>query len=161
MRTLASTLGITPRALYRYFPERAALEGAVAEASYSELLDAMRRAAHHQPPLAAVAAAAEAYLAFAEAHPARYKLMLAASHNPATKSQTQEAVWQFVLESLARLTGHSNNDDAALALWSLLHGFVALEGAGIAQGRAQIERGLAIFLAGLVSSAETQGSPRT
>ncbi len=155
MRTLARALGITPRALYRYFPDRAALEAAIAEASYRDLLEAMRRAADHQPPPAAVAAAAEAYLAFAGAHPARYGLMLAASHDPATKSQTQEAVWQFVLEVLARLTGQPNNEDAALALWALLHGFVALGDAGIAQGRAHIERGLAIFLAGLVPSAKT------
>ncbi|SRR5258708_4015347 len=34
MRELASTLGLPPRALYRYYPDRAALEAAIAEEGY-------------------------------------------------------------------------------------------------------------------------------
>jgi AcrR family transcriptional regulator len=152
MRTLASALGITPHALYRYFPDRDALDAAIAEASYYELLQAVRRAANHRPPSDAALAAAEAYLAFARAHPARYHLMFHASHDPATKSVSQEAVWQFVLDLLGRITSQPDNHDAALALWALLHGFVALEGAHIAEDTSHIHRGLSIFLAGLTSS---------
>ncbi|HKD75166.1 MAG TPA: TetR family transcriptional regulator, partial [Ktedonobacterales bacterium] len=80
MRTLAGALGITPHALYHYFPDRAALEAAIAEESHRELLRAMHTAADQQPPALAATAAAEAYLAFARAHPARYALMLTAPH---------------------------------------------------------------------------------
>ena len=154
MRTLATALRITPHALYRYFPDRAALEAAIAEASYRELLEAMRHASDDQAPFLAVAAAAAAYIAFAEAHPARYELMFAASHEPATKSPPQVAIWQLVLALLARVTGQTENDDAGLALWALLHGFVVLESVGIAQGRTHIDRGLALFLAGLTSATK-------
>jgi AcrR family transcriptional regulator len=159
MRTLAGALGITAHALYRYFPDRAALESAIAEESHRELLGAMRTAADQQSPIIAATVAAEAYLAFAGAHPARYALMLAAPHEPGKKSQAQESVWQFVLELLARMTGQQENEDAALALWALMHGFVALQKAGIAH-EIHVERGLAIFLAGLVSSAETKEAQR-
>jgi AcrR family transcriptional regulator len=153
MRTLAGVLGITPHALYRYFPDRAALEAAIAEESHRELLESMRDAAAHHPPALAATAAAEAYLAFARAHPARYALMLTAPHEPGKKSQAQESVWQFVLELLAHLTGQQDNENAALALWALLHGYVALQKAGIAQ-EMHVEHGLAIFLAGLTSSVK-------
>lgn len=157
MRALASVLGITPRALYHYFPDRAALDAAIAEASYRELLVAMRSAVDHLPgcqsPPAALAAAAEAYLAFAEAHPARYSLMVAAPHDHATPSRAQDAVWQFVGSLLTPMTGGPDNDDAILALWALLHGFVALVDAGVAKARGHVKSGLAIFLAGLKSSA--------
>ncbi|MGZ6390249.1 MAG: TetR/AcrR family transcriptional regulator [Ktedonobacterales bacterium] len=157
MRALAGVLGITPHALYHYFPDRAALEAAIAEASYRELLVAMRSAVDHLPgcqaPLTALAAAAEAYLAFAEAHPARYSLMIAAPHDQATPSQAQDDVWLFVGSLLAPMTGRPDNDDAILALWALLHGFVALGDAGVAKARDHVKNGFAIFLAGLKSSA--------
>ncbi len=37
MRELASTLGLSPRALYRYYPDRAALEAAIAEEGFHRL----------------------------------------------------------------------------------------------------------------------------
>jgi AcrR family transcriptional regulator len=150
MRTLAKALSITPHALYRYFPDRSALETAIVEVSYRELLDAMRAAADQHPPAFAVASAAQAYLAFAQEHPARYSLMLVIPREPDKKSSAHESVWEFVLESLSRLTGQPDNEDAALALWALLHGYVALQRAGIAPGNSHIEHGLAIFLAGLI-----------
>jgi AcrR family transcriptional regulator len=152
MRVLASALGITPRALYRYFPDRAALDAAIAADSFRELLAVLQHAADHADPEIAIRAAARAYLEFAAAHPARYNLIMTATHDPDKKSQAQEAVWQFVLAALARVTGRTHSEDAALALWAMLHGFTALERAGIMNGQAHSERGLAIFLAGLAAS---------
>ena len=149
LRGVAVALGITPHALYRYFADRAALEAAIAAQSYGDLLTAMQAATLGCAPLAAVEAAARAYLTFALAHPARYRLMLAAPHDPAAKSSAQHAVWAFVMQTLARVTGQAENEGAALALWALLHGFVALTEAGVTDDATHITQGLTLFLAGL------------
>ena len=56
------------------------------------------------------------------------------------------------MDLLARLTGQGDNEAAALALWALLHGFVALADAGIAADDVALARGVAIFRAGLASA---------
>ncbi|MBA3825834.1 MAG: WHG domain-containing protein [Ktedonobacterales bacterium] len=149
LRGLALGLTSTPHALYRYFADRAALEAAVAAQSYADLLVAMQAASKDRSPTEAVRDVMAAYLTFARTHPARYRLMLAAPHDPATKSTAQHAVWAFVMDLLARLTGVADNEAAALALWALLHGIVALTDAGIAADEAVLARGIAIFRAGL------------
>jgi AcrR family transcriptional regulator len=154
LRGLAQELASTPHALYRYFTDRAALETAVAAQSYADLLAALQAACAARPPATAVEGAMTAYLTFARTHPARYRLMMAAPHDPATKSVAQQAVWTFVLDLLARLTGRRDDEAAALAVWALLHGIVALTDAGIAADEAVVARGIAIFRAGLADGGQ-------
>ena len=46
LRNVAATLGLAPNALYRYFPDRAALEAALADEAARQLELALRKAAH-------------------------------------------------------------------------------------------------------------------
>ena len=82
LRGVALGLGSTPHALYRYFADRAALEAAVAAQSYADLLAVIQAASQDRAPADAVGGAMAAYLTFARAHPARYRLMMAAPHDP-------------------------------------------------------------------------------
>lgn len=72
MRELASSLGLSPRALYRYYPDRAALEAAMAEEGFRRLRVALVDAVGKRVGEQALRASATAYLTFAQAHPAWY-----------------------------------------------------------------------------------------
>src|SRR5260221_13554143 len=76
MREVASRLGLSPRALYRYYTDRAALEAAIAEEGYGRLRAALVVAMGVQVGKDALRAGAAAYLAFAQAHPAWYALLM-------------------------------------------------------------------------------------
>ena len=70
MRELASRLGISPRALYRYYPDRATLKAALAEEGFHRLHSALVDAVSMHVGKDALRAGATAYLAFAQVHPA-------------------------------------------------------------------------------------------
>src|SRR5215467_6778045 len=74
MREIASRLGLSPRALYRYYPDRAALEAAIAEEGFRRLRAALLEDVGTREGEEALRAGATAYLAFAQAHTTWYPL---------------------------------------------------------------------------------------
>src|SRR5260370_30892193 len=76
MRELASRLGVSPRALYRYYPDRAELQAALAEEGFHRLRSALVDAVSMHVGKDALRACATAYLAFARSHPAWYVLLM-------------------------------------------------------------------------------------
>src|SRR5260370_37845609 len=76
MRELASRLGISPHALYRYYPDRAALKAALAEEGSHRLAPALFDAVSVHVGQDALRAGATPYLAVAHVHPAWYPLLL-------------------------------------------------------------------------------------
>lgn len=118
LRELAASLGVTHRALYRHYADRAALLAAVA--------------AHGFERLAAQAAAAtdasefcRSYLRFAAAHPRLYALMMqGASPRPAALKSGQDRL----IQAARALFPH---DEAVKRAWILLHGGIALNAAGM------------------------------
>lgn len=118
MRELGKRLSVRPSSLYHHFADRNELEASLAEPAAKALLEAMRKAAERRKGAARLKAIAEGYVAFAQNQPALYDL--GASAKP---------VWDELTIAVAEAAGKKNTA-ATTALWSLLHGFVALQRKG-------------------------------
>lgn len=162
MRELASHLGITPRALYRYYPDRAALEAAIAEEGFHLMRVALSDAVGARVGKDALRAIAAAYLTFAHEHLAWYAhLMRFHVHTPGLM-QAGHAMWDFVVEKVENVVGAERAASAAVALWSFLHGFVQLDSVAIfdeQKPRSGFQVGLEALLSGLTDLATYPHSP--
>ena len=140
LRALAADVGIATNALYHYFPSRDDLAAALAEQAAAKLHAAIQRevtrrtaaapsASARQAAEHRAAALAEGYLRFAQREPHLYAAMI---HKPCgeQKRDAYVALWDFVCEVAAALHGQDQAAEAAVSLWSLLHGTVSLHGAG-------------------------------
>ena len=144
MRLLAERLGVRPSSLYRYYPDRDALLGALRDRAVRDLHAAVRRAVQGQTPEAAFVSAAQSYLDYARAYPHLYSLVLApkAVYSP---SGPGKDLWEEVLAVVGALTGDPDDTAAAVAFWAFLHGFALLSGSGQfgpSGPRGGLERGL-------------------
>jgi AcrR family transcriptional regulator len=131
IRSVATTLGLAPNALYHYFDSLAALQEALAEESRRLLLEKMEKAAGRREPVPAIRAIAQAYIRFAREHPAIFSLTLRPSGNDGDDNAAHLRSWQFVLGQVSRLYGEKRAPEATLALWAFLHGMTLLQQAGV------------------------------
>lgn len=159
LRALASALGVKAPSLYRYFPQKEALETAVAEEACRVFLAELESAVVSGGPEAQFRATADAYLRFARE---RFPLYLfIAERIPQTYGlPASKAVWNVLLEAASRVSGRPDDTASAVALWSFLHGYAMLEHAGAfgASGpRGGLERGLTAFLAQFPHTRELNG----
>ncbi|HEX9102533.1 MAG TPA: TetR/AcrR family transcriptional regulator, partial [Polyangia bacterium] len=77
MQAVADSVGVRAPSLYKRFADRAALLGAVQRQLFAELGERLEVAAARPGPQLALRAMADAYRAFARAHPRLYELMFA------------------------------------------------------------------------------------
>ena len=152
MRAVADALGVRPASLYKHVGDLAGLRALLAEAAALAMareLDAANAATSDAADgLRAVAAA---YVAFAREDPHLYAL-LAEAGVPAEPGAERKALWNRLLRVVGALTRDPDDTAAAVALWAFLHGFVALEQAGMygASGpRDGLARGLDALARGL------------
>jgi AcrR family transcriptional regulator len=132
LRSLAASLDLAPNALYRYFPSRSALEGALIGEITQQVHARLRGAAGRKSPEQAIRAIARAYVSFSSEQPYLYQAFLQPCVAPEEgEDLAHAALWTFVLEQVARVTGPKKAPEAAVALWALLHGFVELRRAGV------------------------------
>lgn len=125
LRALARDVGVSAMAPYRHFADKAALMGAVAGHGFERLREALVEADAAAEGSEAVVAQGLAYLRFAQAHPALFRLMFSGACVP------PEPVGETAYSILARRVATLTNDPAAtLACWALVHGLavLALEG---------------------------------
>lgn len=130
MRSLAAELGVRASSLYGHFPDRAALEAAIADGAASRLRATLLAAAHGLEPQAALRAACHGYLSFAHSHPALYDLLLAPRPPAAATPGAGKDLWNAVLGLVSDVTGILDDTSASVALWAYLHGYLALERSG-------------------------------
>jgi AcrR family transcriptional regulator len=152
MRGLAEMLDLSPRALYRYYPDRAHLEAAIAEEGFRRLQTTLQEAARHRTGRDAVQAVAYAYRAFALKHPTLYDLLLRQHQLTPGLVEAEESTWTFVVGTVEQVAGTHDAPSVAIALWSFLHGFVQLDRANILgdrKPRSGFDLGLQAFLDGL------------
>jgi AcrR family transcriptional regulator len=157
MRELASRLGLSPHALYRYYPDRAGLEAAMAEEGFRRLRLALADAVDNVSGKKALRAGAAAYLAFAEAHPAWYSLMMRFDEPSPGPFASGHEMWSYVVGLVGSVVGAENAASAAVALWAFLHGFTLLERAAILSDekpRSGFQAGLEALLAGLTPHSQ-------
>ncbi len=129
IRGLAGSLGLAPNALYRYFVDRAALEGAMSAESTRRLHGSLLRAAEGKSPVEAVRSMACSYVQFAREHRFLYEAMMLPHKESTEAVEAGGALWSFVSGQVARLASPARAGVASVALWAFLHGMVGLEAA--------------------------------
>ena len=75
MRRVADAVGITAMAIYRHFPDRAALLNAVADQGFAILADSVRKRRFRGSPEVQLAKMIEIYLEFSLKYPRQFELM--------------------------------------------------------------------------------------
>ena len=125
LRNLASLLGLAPTALYRYFSDRAELEAALANECARQLENVLRKAVLGADATEALRRICSSYVSFAREHRNLYEVMMS-PHSPKYNYSAKQSLWIFTTERVALLSGTTKAPEAAVALWALLHGTVAL-----------------------------------
>ena len=127
LREIARSLGVSATAVYRHFPDKAALLTELCIEGDRMLAQAFRKAmAKVKPGMEAFDEMGRAYVRFALAHPALFRLMM----SPAgVKRQDGEAAGMLV-DTLKNLSGPgltpAEGDAQRLKAWSLVHGLAML-----------------------------------
>jgi AcrR family transcriptional regulator len=139
MRALGRKLGLRASSLYHHFPDRNAIEAALASNASHSLLLALKSASAGLKGPSKIHALAAAYIDFALHNQALYNLI-------AVLPSSGEELWLFLLHTL-------KGDSAATgALWAFLHGYASLQLAQkLDPGTAaeSLARGLSALLIGL------------
>lgn len=135
LREIAREVGVTAPSVYRYFPDKAALLRALAHEGLAELAEAQRIAsAAAGGGRDGFTATGEAYVAFAVAKPALFRLIYA--HPPRRDPMAPE--WGSVSPSMKLLLDSSaqfappgrDAHEMALHSWAVVHGLAMLVLAG-------------------------------
>jgi AcrR family transcriptional regulator len=131
MLAVAERTGVRGPSLYKHFPSRAALLGAVETQLFSELGANLAEASMKAPADEAAKRMASAYRAFAKRHPRAYGLMFVSALSAEEAAAASQAAAKPVLDLLYAEFGDA---DAALfaarSLTAFCHGFVSMELAG-------------------------------
>ncbi len=133
----ARAAGVSSAAPYRHFKDRDELLDAVAEAGLASLDARFAEAAAPFPSgsIDALSAIGQAYVAFAQAEPAVFRLMFAQPHKDSTSPYAAgQRCKTHLLTQVAAYMGHDEVGPdtlaAALPLWMLVHGlsFAMIDG---------------------------------
>jgi AcrR family transcriptional regulator len=137
LREAARRVGVTHRAAYRHFEDKTAVLAAVAEQGYRELGDRMHAERERVAPdvRAELLAMSRAYVAFAVGQPAHFHVMFGPSVVEGGTFRSMEAearrALALIMGTFERgfaegLLKPELGQDAAVALWSSIHGFASL-----------------------------------
>jgi AcrR family transcriptional regulator len=137
MREVARRAGVSHQAPYYYFADREAIIGAIAEQGFGMMREYVQRAVPEQmgAPQDAIVTAGRAYLEFAFAHPAHFRVMFRpelVSHERHPNVQDQglracDVFFRIVNEAVAAgLPAEPNVDALFLFCWSVVHGLACL-----------------------------------
>jgi AcrR family transcriptional regulator len=148
LRAVAAALGVKAPSLYRYFPQKEALELAVADEVMRAMTAELQRTAALKDPESRFRRTAEAYLRFARERFELYRFIMdrvTETHG----SDVAKGLWNLLLDAASEVSGQTDDTAAAVATWSFLHGYAVLEHSGAfgASGpKGALERGLTAFL---------------
>jgi AcrR family transcriptional regulator len=140
LREAARRLGVNHRAAYRHFADKTSLLAAVAEQGFAALVDGARAeiaAAGVTDPEGRLLAMARAYVAWADRHPAHFRVMFGPGLNEdggafeATMAEAYallEAEIRAALGAGPTLAGPGDDavTDVVIAYWAVLHGLARL-----------------------------------
>ncbi|MHA6718057.1 TetR/AcrR family transcriptional regulator [Sphingomonas sp. RS6] len=125
LRALARETGVSAMAPYRHFADKAAILGAAAEAGFAALAECLAEADRTEPAEAALVAQGLAYLRFALARPALFRLMFGG--RPVCDAAPGQYGEAFAILS-RRVAGIATDaqDAGTLATWGVVHGLATL-----------------------------------
>ena len=135
LREVARAVGVSATALYRHFPDKAALLRALAEAGLAQLAESQRQAAAAAGGGAAgFGATGRAYVRFALDHPALFRLIFSAAPgggDPFDRpAEEADEAFRMLRDNAARLAPPGAGPEAAhriaLHAWALVHGLATL-----------------------------------
>jgi len=129
LRELARETRVSPAAVYRHFPNKDALLGALACEGLAMLGTAQRTAYESAGGGAAgFTETGRAYVRFALAHPALFRLVFAHGEPPGLAAKKTDPAWQLLHDATVELTGSEGPEAERLALqaWSISHGIAML-----------------------------------
>jgi len=140
MRRVADTVGITPMAIYRHFPNREALLKRVSDDSFQSVADSWQEQPERGGVIERLLATQVLYLDYALAHPHLFDHAFSVRRDDARRfpedfrarrSPTLNVVADAVAEGM-RMGVLREDDpwDVAMTLWAHTHGLVALYRAG-------------------------------
>lgn len=130
LRAVAREVGVSANAAYRHFASKDDLLGALAAEGFRRFAAQQAAAAQTAPSIREMqSATAKAYVAFAQAHPALFRLMfgrfLYASSSEDLKAAAASA-FQLLLQASAQQAGVAPDSEqammTAIANWSMVHG---------------------------------------
>lgn len=146
LRAVARRAGVSHSAPYRHFPTSEALLAALAAEGFAWLGEAQRAAAK----AGGLRAMGEAYVAFALAHPQRFRLMFGGRIPLAKHARLREVATRAFDELAgalcARVPGAKDARDSSIAAWALVHGLAQLLLGGRISGAAKRGRDDAKFV---------------
>jgi AcrR family transcriptional regulator len=129
LREIARNVGVSATAVYRHFPDRAALLGALCHVGDDRLADAFAAAmARAKPGLDAFSAMGRAYVRFALANPSLFRLMMSAQVGGLDhgRSRGRDMLARGIAEMSGGRTSKAMQDVRQLRAWSMVHGLAML-----------------------------------
>lgn len=139
MRRIATAVGVSPTALYVYFPDKDAILLAIAEATFAELLatlQASQRESEKEPTPEHFRAGMRAYVDFGLAHPDAYRLTFMpyaartkpeACHEIPAADQSFDLLRDHVERMMAAGFFRAGSPQlVAEAFWACMHGITTL-----------------------------------
>jgi AcrR family transcriptional regulator len=132
VRGVAARAGTSASAVYALFGSREALVGAVSEEGFRRFGEHLARAGRSSDAAADLRALGVAYRQSALADPHFYRVMFERAPG-APAPVAERPTFRVLRDAVARLRP-DGAEDVALALWSLVHGLVSLELAGLEPG---------------------------
>lgn len=130
LRRLSEHAGLSRQAAYNHFADKQALLAELARAGFERLEQDVRRAVADHAGEAALAAAGEAYITFAQSAPAQFRLMFSRelvdlSHHPEAATAGAGA-FQALADVVATLAPEERVEALSLAAWCQVHGYATL-----------------------------------
>lgn len=130
LREVARAVGVSPTAIYRHFPDKRALMVALAEEGLARLAAAQRAASEAKGGgVAGFSATGAAYVRFALANPALFRLIFAnAGKRELLAGQPVDEAFVFLRENATALAKQVGGDPQVVALqaWAIAHGLAML-----------------------------------
>lgn len=132
LREVARNVGVTATSVYRHFPDKVALMTALAREGLARLAAAQHAAADSAESQDAFAATGRAYVRFALANPALFRLIFSSALLVGEKGHgpDEPEAMTFLRQNAAAVIDSTIDDPAAMVqavhAWSLVHGLAML-----------------------------------
>ncbi|MGW0323483.1 MULTISPECIES: TetR/AcrR family transcriptional regulator [unclassified Nocardia] len=143
LRAAARRAGVSTAAPYRHFADRDALLSAVAAVGFRELAEQLVAASAEPSTPEDLATIAVAYVRFALARPALFRVMFSDPCDPTSPERVAAttAIHDYVQAIVRRIYPTADEESLTNAMWALVHGlaFLYLQGKFDAAADAELE----------------------
>ncbi|MEV6217031.1 TetR/AcrR family transcriptional regulator [Nocardia sp. NPDC051833] len=128
LRAAARRAGVSTAAPYRHFADRNALLSAVAAVGYRDLAEQLVAAGPAPSTAEDLAAIGVAYVRFALARPALFRVMFSDPCDPTSPERVaaMTAIHEYVRTIVRQVFPDGDEDSLATAMWALVHGLAFL-----------------------------------